>query len=176
MDGGRPARSGEHPGPDRGADGAPAGAPEQEVPPLPAPVLELVREPVRAPASLRPTVMRRVRDAAGTGGSVVVGDGGRGEDRVALRVVERLARAAAERVPGVALVVGRAHVDAEQGPGGLVRVHLDVTVERGATITELAEAVRRAVRRDLRAGASVPVGAVDVAVVDVRVDGPTDGA
>lgn len=145
------------------------------------PVQELTEEDVRAPATLVPTVMARVRELARhTWYAVVPTD--RGQTRFAARIVGVVARLAAQEVPEVALALGggrtagsveelsgaRAEAATEVGVAGArVVVDVDVAVELGAHIPSVAERLRLHVARTIAEQLELTAVEVNVSVVDV---------
>jgi uncharacterized alkaline shock family protein YloU len=135
-----------------------------------APVHELADEPVQAPADLLETVMARIRQISRNPWYAVV-PGPTGGTRIAARVVGAVARLAARSVPGVEVAVGRGRADraAEVAVAGThVVVDLDIAVDHGAPIPEVARQVRAAVLRDLQRHAGLTTTEVNITVVDVR--------
>jgi uncharacterized alkaline shock family protein YloU len=145
------------------------------------PVHELADEPVKAPADLLATVMARIREISRNPWYAVV-PSATGGTRIAARVVGAVARLAAQSVPQVDVAIGRGRtvpadddrtaLDAAAGVdvavvGTHVIVDLDITVDYGAAIPEVARQVRAAVLRDLQQHTGLTTTEVNVTVVDV---------
>ena len=148
-----------------------------------SPVADLAAEEVRAPAGLLDAVMARVRELSNPWYASLPGP--RGHTRVAARVVGVIARLAAESVPRVTLALGRGHTGSAAsaaeiaGPAGEtasdvgvagthVVVDVQIVVDYGAPIHEVARQVREQISRDLREHAGLMTAEVNVTVVDVR--------
>jgi uncharacterized alkaline shock family protein YloU len=148
-----------------------------------APVHELADEEVHAPSGLLETVMARVRELSRNPWYAVV-PGSVGGTRIAARVVGAVARLAAQSVPYVAVAVGRGRAlpdDAERVAGeegqaatsiGLAGTHvvvdIDIAVDYGVPIPQVAHLVREHIRRDLRQHTGLTTIEVNITVVDVR--------
>jgi uncharacterized alkaline shock family protein YloU len=149
-----------------------------------APVHDLAAEQVRAPARLLDAVMARVRELSRHPWYAVV-PGPTGHTRIAARVVGVVARLAAESVPHVSLALGRgrdaAALDRNEiaGPAGeaatevgVVGTHavvdVQIAVDHGAPIPEVARQVREQISRDLQRYTGLTTTEVNVRVVDVH--------
>ena len=149
-----------------------------------APVHDLAAEEVRAPAGLLDAVMARVRELSRHPWYAVV-PGPTGHTRIAARVVGAVARLAAESVPHVALALGRGRdapaLDRTEiaGPAGEVAtevgvvgthavVDVQIAVDYGAPIPEVARQVREHISRDLQRYTGLTTTEVNVRVVDVH--------
>ncbi len=148
-----------------------------------APVHDLAREPVRAPADVLTSVMARVRELPRQSWYAVV-PGERGETRIAARVVAAVARLAAEEVPAVMLALGRgrtgAGMTAEQVAGrpgrpatevGVAGTHVvvdvQVAVALGSRLESVADRVRTQIARRVAEHTGLTTQAVNVVVADV---------
>lgn len=149
-----------------------------------SPVEDLAAEEVRAPAGLLDAVMARVRELSRNPWYASL-PGPRGHTRVAARVVGVIARLAAESVPRVTLALGRGHTGSAAsaaeiaGPAGEtasdvgvagthVVVDVQIVIDYGAPVHEVARQVRKQISRDLREHAGLVTAEVNVTVVDVR--------
>jgi uncharacterized alkaline shock family protein YloU len=161
-----------------------------------APVQELAAEEVRAPAGLLQAVMAQVRELSRNNWSAVLQDAV-GETRIAARVVGAVARLAAESVPHVTLALGGGRVATQAGAatdqarvagaedatdvgiaGTHVVVDVQIAVDYGARLPEVAEQVRRRIARHIAMHTGLTTTEVNVTVVDVRPpppDGPPHG-
>ncbi|MGX5653590.1 Asp23/Gls24 family envelope stress response protein [Geodermatophilus nigrescens] len=139
-----------------------------------APVQDLAAEDVRAPAAVLEAVMDRVRELSRHPWHAVV-PGTTGQTRIAARVVGAVARLAAQSVPQVTLALGRARRDAVEPAVGVagtrVVVDIDIAVDYGAVIGEVARQVRAQITDDLGRHTGLTVAEVNVHVVDVLVTG-----
>lgn len=148
------------------------------------PVRTATRSPLPTPAELKNVVMDRVqRLVKDTWFTLeLTGDG---SIQIAARIVARLARDAASRVPGVRAALGRSsqgklaqatekatfghrHPDAAVGVlGRSAVVDLAIAVTYGAVIDEIARRVQADVRRELRGSVGLQSITVNVTVDDV---------
>ena len=107
-------------------------------------------------------------------------------DPLANTAIARAVLATVRAVPGVADVSPGQHAEAATyGPGEVVRgvavrrvagavdleVHLTAAYAPSTVLPELADRVRGAARRAVETLAAGPVGRVDVAIDDIRVEG-----
>lgn len=134
-----------------------------------SPVQELAAEHVRAPTGLLDAVMARVRELSRHPWYSLV-PGPNGHTRIASRVLEAIARLAAESVPRVGLALGQGHESgADVGVAGThVVIDIYLSVELGAPIPEIADQVRAQIRRHLWRDAGLVVVEVNVTIVDVE--------
>jgi uncharacterized alkaline shock family protein YloU len=153
-----------------------------------APVRDLAAEDVRAPAGLLQAVMAQIRDLSRNNWSAVLEDA-RGRTRIAARVVGAVARLAAESVPHVTLALGGGRVgtptDTTVDPariagvegeattdvgvaGNHVVVDVQIAVDYGAPLWQVAERVRKRIAQHLAAQTGLTTTEVNVTVVDVR--------
>lgn len=149
------------------------------------PVHEVASEPVHAPAELLTQIMLAVRELAREGWHAVIHTE-RGRTRIAARVVGAIARLAAQRVPGVALALGRGHTagsGAHREPaadeadhaahvavgvaGSHVVVDVDLVVQLGAPIGAIAQAARTQVSDYLARHTGLVPHEVNIRIVDV---------
>jgi len=156
-----------------------------------APVLEMAREDVRAPADLLQAVMAEVRALARAGWSAVLNDEA-GQTQIAARVVGAIARLAAESVPHVSLALGGGRVATPAGEhtdpsavaghesatdvglaGDRVVVDVQIAVDLGVSMPLVAQRVRDRIAEHLRAQTGLTTTEVNVIVVDVRPLPPT---
>lgn len=162
------------------------------------PLQRLAAEPVTAPAGLVDRVMSRVCDAARHSWYGLLPDAG-GTSRVAARVLGKLARVAAGRVPGVTVALGRTTdapaaagarraTDTHTWPGAAVGIagssaviDLALTAAYGADLRGLAERVRRAVLSEIARTTGLRDVHVNITIDDVtpgppprRADGTAD--
>ncbi|RBY77604.1 hypothetical protein DQ238_14405 [Geodermatophilus sp. TF02-6] len=156
-----------------------------------APVEALAAEEVRAPAGLLQAVMAQVRELSRHTWYAVL-PGPTGSTRVAARVVGAVARLAAESVPHVTLALGGGHTATPPGgtpdpdriagqesesatdvgvAGTRVVVDVQIAVDYGVPIPQVAEQVRAQIIRHLDAQTGLTASEVDVTVVDVRPPG-----
>lgn len=136
------------------------------------PVDALAAEHVRAPADLLSAVMARVRELPRTvWHAEVPGDRLLGRTQVAARVVAAVARLAAESVPHVDSVIGggRRPVTDVAVAGSHVVVDVELSVDYGVAIADVARQVRRQIARHLAEQTGLSVAEVNVEVTDVRV-------
>ncbi|MFF2050558.1 Asp23/Gls24 family envelope stress response protein [Leifsonia sp. NPDC058194] len=81
--------------------------------------------------------------------------------------VRALVRGVGDDIDGV--LVGRCRLEGDaETPGAPVAVHLEISVRYGVSMTETAEAVRKAVVAELARHAELTIASVDVLVTDVR--------
>jgi uncharacterized alkaline shock family protein YloU len=153
-----------------------------------APVRDLAAEDVRAPAGLLQAVMAQIRDLSHNSWSAVLDDPG-GRTRIAARVVGAVARLAAESVPHVTLALGggrvatptdtaadpakiagpRAEPATDIGVAGThVVVDVQIAVDYGAPMQQVAAVVRDRIARHIAAQTGLVTTEVNVTVVDVR--------
>ncbi|SDQ85729.1 Asp23/Gls24 family envelope stress response protein [Quadrisphaera sp. DSM 44207] len=151
-----------------------------------APVLQLQREHVRAPAQLLADVVARVRALPRSTWYAVLPTED-GETRISARVVGAVARLAAQEVPSVSLALGRGRAaaggtDGAAGADGAEATHVGVAgssvvvdvrvvVTMGTHLPSAAQRVREVVTRRLAQVTGLSASAVDVTVVDVALDG-----
>lgn len=156
-----------------------------------APVDDLVAEDVTAPAGLLQAVMARVRELSRNAWYAVLHEP-EGEIRIAARVVGAVTRIAAESVPHVNLALGRGRaatlphalpgVTRRQGKsetstsgvgvaGTHVVIDVQIAVDYGAPIQEVARQVRERIDRDLHKQAGLTTTEVNITVVDVHPTG-----
>jgi uncharacterized alkaline shock family protein YloU len=151
------------------------------------PLRELAAKRALVPPGLVAEVMAQVRQLASRVWFAVLPDS-RGVTRVAARVIAVIARQAACRVPEVVVALGsstepdaaRAAAAATRGhrypgsavgvAGSHVAVDLALATSYGASIPVLAERVRRAVLRDVRAATGIDDVEVNVTVDDVATE------
>jgi uncharacterized alkaline shock family protein YloU len=148
-----------------------------------SPLQALAAERVQAPPGLVAKVMRQVR-ALGSSVGYALLQTERGVTRVAVSVLAAVARLEAQSVPGVALALGpgrtltgasTADVAGEEaastsrvGVAGTSSViDLDIAVQAGASIPELADRVRTAIRHRVTATTGAQVHQVNITVIDV---------
>jgi uncharacterized alkaline shock family protein YloU len=147
------------------------------------PVAELAAQDVRAPSGLVEAVLARIRELTRDPWYVAVpGPEPGGQLRVAARVVAAVARLAAAGVPSVGFALGRAVAPPAmtlQGDGtdsagdhtiagGAVEIAVDITVDYGAPLHLVAQAVRRRIVSDLHRHTGLTSGTIDVNVIDVH--------
>jgi uncharacterized alkaline shock family protein YloU len=153
-----------------------------------APVRDLAAEDVRAPAGLLQAVIAQIRDLSRNSWSAVLDDPG-GRTRIAARVVGAVARLAAESVPHVTLALGggrvatptdtaadpakiagpRAEPATDIGVAGThVVVDVQIAVDYGAPMQQVAAVVRDRIARHIAAQTGLVTTEVNVTVVDVR--------
>ena len=149
-----------------------------------APMRELVAERLVAPPSLVAGIMTRVRDLSSQVWYAVLPQS-RGATRIAARVVAVIARRAAAGVPGVLVVLGRC-TDPSAAPmaaqatgeraypgtavgvaGDRVAIDLALATAYNAIIPAIADLVRSAVVRDVRAATGIVDVEVNITVDDV---------
>ena len=156
-----------------------------------APVADLAAEEVRAPRVLLQSVMAAVRELSHNAWYAVI-PGPTGQTRVAARVVGAVARLAAESVPHVSLALGGGRTatppDATPDPariagaeaevattvgvaGAHVVVDVQIAVDYGAAIPEIARQVRQEITRHVARHTGLTTTEVNVVVVDVVDDG-----
>jgi uncharacterized alkaline shock family protein YloU len=139
------------------------------------PVHDLARQDVRAPAQLLETVMARVRELPrSTWHAVLPGEAtaGGGQTRIAARVVAAVARLAAQSVPQVSLALGRGHNADHNGAevaaaGQHVVIDVQLVVDHGAHIPEVARQVRHQITRHIAAHTGLTTAEVNINVTDV---------
>lgn len=149
-----------------------------------APVRAIASEQVLAPAGLLSSVMARIRELSrNTWHAVIHSD--QGQTRIAARVIAAIARLAAEDVPHVTLALGggrtaQGHTAQEvAGPdveaatdvgvaGTHVVIDVQVAVEWGAHIPQLADQIRDQITRHIAAHTSLRTDQVNIAIVDVQ--------
>jgi uncharacterized alkaline shock family protein YloU len=141
-----------------------------------APVRAYAAEEITAPADLFTRVMVHIRQLTEAPWHATF-SGDRGVTRIAARVAEVIARAAADRVPGVVAALGKIDPDAgPTGPGAdpavavtVVgrRAVVDITVAaaHGEDLRRLAGRIRRTVAADLYA-----LTTMEAIEVNVRID------
>lgn len=154
------------------------------------PVRVLAAKEVVLPQGLVDSILRRLRGLAQVGWVTLAGPGG--VTTVTVRAVAALAEAAADHVPGVSRVgssFGRVisalrgpRSGGEDEPGGSERrppsdqrevgVDLRVAMVYGAPIPDVAEEIRRAVRRDVAAGIGADAVEINVEIADVEIAEP----
>lgn len=151
-----------------------------------APVLDLAAQDVRAPAGLLQNVMARVRELSRNGWAAVLHDDA-GQTRIAARVVGAVARLAAESVPQVTVALGGGRPATPAGArpdrqriagaedateiglaGDQVVVDVQIAVDLGARLHQVAQWVRTRIAEHLAAQTGLRTIAVNVTVVDVR--------
>jgi uncharacterized alkaline shock family protein YloU len=150
------------------------------------PVRDLAAEDVQAPAHLLEAVMHRIRRLPhSTWHAVIPSDSGSGETRIAARVVAAVARLAAESVPHVRVALGGSHPPADLGDsrgtghhgetatdvavaGTHVVIDVQIAVEHGVRIPDVATQVRAQITRHITAHTGLTAAAVNVIVTDVR--------
>jgi uncharacterized alkaline shock family protein YloU len=150
------------------------------------PVHDLAAEDVQPPANLLEAVMLRVRALPrSTWHAVIPNDSGAGETRIAARVVAAVARLAAESVPHVSIALGGGHLAADLSAsdatghhaetatdvvvaGTHVVIDVQIAVEHGAHIPDVAAQVRTQITRHITAHTGLTTAAVNVNVTDVR--------
>jgi uncharacterized alkaline shock family protein YloU len=149
-----------------------------------APIQAAVRTPLPAPGEIVDAVVGRVRRLVkDTWYTLELTDGG--SIHVATRVVARIARDAARRVPGVRVALGRStggriaqlvekatfghfHPNAAVGVlGRTAVVDLAIAVSYGDVIDEVARAVQTDVRRELALSVGLKTVTVNVTVDDI---------
>ncbi|MCW2566655.1 MAG: hypothetical protein JWN54_752 [Mycobacterium sp.] len=141
-----------------------------------SPVRAYAAEEITAPADLLSRMMVQIRQLTEVPGHATF-SGERGVTRIAARVAEVIARAAADRVPGVVAALGKVSLDSRApGPGADAtvavtvvgrRAVVDVTVAaaHGEELHVLAGRIRRAVAADLYA-----LTTMEAIEVNVRID------
>ncbi len=150
------------------------------------PVHDLAAEDVQAPTHLSEAVMLRVRRLPRSiWHAVIPSDSSAGETRVAARVVGAVARLAAESVPHVRVALGSGHLAADLSDshatghhaetatdigasGTHVVIDVQIAVEHGAHIPDVASQVRTQITRHITAQTGLTAAAVNVNVTDVR--------
>ena len=151
-----------------------------------APVQELAAEEVRAPAGLLQAVMAQVRELSRNSWTAVLQETA-GHTRIAARVVGAVARLAAESVPHVTLALGGGRIatpagaapDPERVAGAVdatdvgiagthVVVDVQIAVDHGVPIPQVAEQVRQRIAGHIAAQTGLTTTEVNVVVVDVR--------
>ena len=156
-----------------------------------APVEDLAAEEVRAPGALLQSVMAAIRELSRNAWYAVI-PGPTGQTRVAARVVGAVARLVAESVPHVSLALGGgrtatsrdatpdpariAGAEAEEATtvgvaGAHVVVDVQIAVDYGAAIPEIAHQVRQEITRHVALHTGLTTTEVNVVVVDVVDDG-----
>ena len=174
---------------------APVGAAHQETCPhcraalaqlhdLWAPVRHLAAEDVHAPTDLLRTGMARVRELTDHTWFAFLPTE-RGHTRIAARVVAAVARLAAEEVPHVALALGTGRTSPYSAPahiagpeteaatdvgvtGSHVVVDIQVAVEMGAHIPDIADRVRAHIGHAIATRLDLTTAEVNVTIADVR--------
>ncbi len=145
------------------------------------PVHDLAAENVRAPAHLLEAVMLRLRRLPRNMWHVVIpSDSGAGETRIAARVVAAVARLAAGSVPHVSLALGAGHLAGQHADtttdvavaGTHVVIDVQIVVDHGARIPDVAAQVRTQITRHIAAHTGLTAAAVNVNVTDVRLVRP----
>jgi uncharacterized alkaline shock family protein YloU len=148
-----------------------------------APMAQLAAEKVHAPASLLETIMAKVRQLPRNTWYAVIPTPG-GDTRIAARVVGALARLAAEEVPQVSLALGGGRRGTEHSlseiagntgatatdigvAGTHVVIDVQIVVQLGARIPELAELVRDRIARRVADFTGLTAAEVNITVVDV---------
>jgi uncharacterized alkaline shock family protein YloU len=151
------------------------------------PVNELAAEEVQAPAGLLQTVTDRIRELSRNPWYASL-PGPQGYTRVAARVVGAIARLAADSVPRVSSALGQGRAGPSLGAaelseskaagatgvgvaGGHVVVDVQIVVDLGSSIPEVARQVQRQISRDLDRHAELTTVEVNVEVIDVRIPG-----
>jgi uncharacterized alkaline shock family protein YloU len=153
-----------------------------------APVHDLAAEDVRAPAGLLQAVMAEVRALSRADWAAVLREDA-GQTRIAARVVGAIARLAAESVPHVTLALGGGRLATQAGAvtdqarvagaegedatdvgiaGSHVVVEVQIAVDYGVSVQQVADQVRRRIARHLAAQTGLTTTEVNVVVVDVR--------
>ena len=150
------------------------------------PVHDLAADDVQAPRHLLASVMLRVRALPrGMWHAVIPSDSGPGETRIAARVVAAVARLAAESVPHVRVALGGGHIAADLSDshatghhgasatdvavaGTHVVIDVQIAVEHGDHIPDVAAQVRTQITRHIAAHTGLTAAAVNVNVTDVR--------
>jgi uncharacterized alkaline shock family protein YloU len=150
-----------------------------------APVAELAAEDVYAPPGLVDAVLARIRELTRDPWYVTVSvPGGQtdrngrhgpgGHLRISARVVAAVARLAATTVPTVGLALGRAAEPQATSPSGQgarnpdVHITVDITVDYGAPLHLVAEAVRRRIATDVHRHTGLTDVTIDVNIIDVH--------
>ncbi|WP_168202629.1 Asp23/Gls24 family envelope stress response protein [Georgenia wutianyii] len=149
-----------------------------------APVHELVDTDVRAPSDLLTAVMAQVRQLARHSWYAVIPTG-RGETRIAARIIAAVARLAAQEVPSVTLALGggRTTLDATSSrvaspagepatdvgvAGTHVIIDIQIAVEMGTDIPTVVETLRAHVARTITNQLALTAAEVNVTVADVQ--------
>lgn len=148
-----------------------------------APVHQLADEDVRAPAHLLETIMARVRELPRhTWHAVIPGE--RGDTRIAARIIAAVARLAAEEMPSVTLALGGGHTaqaltDADIAgtagdaatdvgvAGTHVAVDVQVAVEMGAHIPQLADRLRAHIAQRVADLTGLTAAEVNITIADI---------
>jgi uncharacterized alkaline shock family protein YloU len=152
-----------------------------------APVRDVAAEEIRAPAGILQTVMAQIRDLSRNGWAAVLQDPV-GRTRIEARVVGAIARLAAESVPHVTLALGGGRVATPPGTsaartekvaasaesatdvglaGSHVVIDVQIAVEYGVSMDEVAGQVRRRIARHIAVQTGLTTTEVNVTVVDV---------
>ncbi|NMR20091.1 Asp23/Gls24 family envelope stress response protein [Cellulomonas fimi] len=149
-----------------------------------APVDHLAAEEVRTPESVLRAVMARVRELTEhTWFAFVPTD--RGHTRIAARVIAAVARLAAEEIPHVALALGSGRTSPYSSPahiagpetdaatdvgvaGSHVVVDIQVAIEMGANIPDIADRVRAHITGVIATQLDLTAAEVNVTVADVQ--------
>ena len=143
----------------------------------------LVGQQVRAPAALLRAVMDRIRELSSHPWYAVLTTP-EGDTKIAARVIGAVARLAAQDVPQVSLALGggrtgtghsRADLAGNTGEtatdvgvsGQHVIVDVDVVVEMGAHIPQLADQIRARISHDIADLAGLTVAQVNISILDV---------
>ena len=148
-----------------------------------APVHDMARQDVRAPATLLDTVMARVRELPRSTWHAIIpsdhtGQGGGGQTRVAARVVAAVARMAAQSVPQVTLALGGGRTTDPSGAdvavaGSHVVIDVQLIVDHGTRIPEIARQVRAQITRHIAAHTGLTAAEVNINITDVRLSPPS---
>jgi uncharacterized alkaline shock family protein YloU len=146
------------------------------------PMHDLARQDVRAPEKLLDTVMARVRELPRSTWHAILpsdhdGEGGGGQTRVAARVVAAVARLAAQSVPHVTLAVGGGRTTHPSGTdvavaGSHVVIDVQLVVDHGTRIHEIARQVRAQITRHITAHTGLTAAEVNINITDVRLPPP----
>lgn len=135
-----------------------------------APIQNLAAEPVHVPASVLDEVLRRIHATATQPWHGVI-PGPRGATRVSDRVVAVTARLSAEQVPGVRAVLTRRADPADGVIVGLAGVstalHVTLAATYGEDLHQLADRIRAAITRSVRAHTGLDPVDVTIVIDDV---------
>lgn len=149
-----------------------------------APVHDLADTDVRAPADLLTAVMAQVRELARHTWYAVIPTG-RGETRIAARIIAAVARLAAEEIPSVTLALGggRTTQNATRsqlaGPAGEpatdvgvagthIVIDIQIAVTMGTDIPAIADKLRAHVARTITNQLALTAAEVNVTIADVQ--------
>lgn len=151
------------------------------------PLHDLAAEDVHAPENLLSTVMTRVRELAQhTWFAFIPTD--RGHTRIAARVIAAVARLAAQEVPHVTLALGAGRTSPYTTPteiagpeaaaatdvgvaGSHVVIDIQVAIEMGANIPQVASHLRTHITRTIATQLGLTLAEINVTIADVQVTG-----